>query len=97
MTDWDLINEYVKKAMHAVDKAHTATKDLRENATPEAFDQFRTEMDTLTEHLTQLQTVLDHQDTYALDELADWLSTTFGGHSPSYRHTPHLELNKPKD
>ena len=97
MTDWDLINEYVTKAMHAVDKAHQATNGLREKATPEAFDQFRTEMDTLTEHLTKLQTVLNHQDTYALDEVADWLSTTFGGQHAAYRHTPHLELNKKKE
>ena len=97
MTDWDLINEYITKAMHAVDKAHKATNGLRENATPEAFDQFRTEMDTLSEHLTQLQTVLDHQDEYALDELADWLSETFGGKHAEYRHTPHMELDKSKD
>ena len=91
MTDWDLINEYIQSAMHAVDKAHEATNGLRENATPEAFDQFRSELGVLTDHLTQLQTVLAHQDTYALDELADWLSETFGGEHAAYRHTPHMD------
>jgi hypothetical protein len=97
MTDWDLINEYIANAMQAVDKAHEVTNGLRENATPEAFDQFRLELEVLTDHLTQLQTVLSHQDTYALDELADWLSDTFGGQHAEYRHTPHMELNKTKD
>jgi len=96
MTDWDLINEHIQKAMHAMDKAHEATNGLRENATTETFDQFRAEMETLTEHLTKLQTVLNHQDTYALDELADWLNKAFGGQHAEYRHTPHMELNKTK-
>jgi inorganic triphosphatase YgiF len=96
MTDWDLINEYIQRAMQAVDEAHNATKKLKEKATPEAFDQFRVEMQELTEHLTQLQTILNHSDTYALNELADWLSTTFGGEHAEYRHTPHMELDKTK-
>jgi len=96
MTDWNLINEYIEKAMHAVDKAHSASNNLREEATPDSFDQFRKQMEDLTDHLTNLQTVLSHQDEYALDELADWLSTTFGGEHATYRHTPHLELDKSK-
>lgn len=97
MTDWDLINEYIQRAMQALDKAHEATNGLRKNATPEAFDQFRAEMQELTEHLTQLQTILNHSDTYALNELADWLSTTFGGQHAEYRQTPHMELDKTKN
>jgi len=96
MTDWDLINEYIQRAMHALDKAHEAKNELRENATPEAFDQFRVQMQELTDHLTQLQTILNHSDTYVLNELSDWLSTTFGGHHAEYRNIPHMELEKTK-
>jgi hypothetical protein len=91
MNDWDLISEYIHNAMQAVDKAHEASNGLRENATPETFDQFRAQMQELTEHLIKLQTVLDNQEAFALDEMADWLSTAFRGKRPEYRHTPRME------
>jgi len=90
MTDWDQITEYIQNAMHAVDKTHEVSRELRENATPEVFDEFRTQMQELTEHLTKLQTVLDNQEAFALDEAADWLSKIFGGKEPSYRRTPRM-------
>lgn len=91
MTDWDLITEYIQNAMQAVDKAHDAANGLRENASRETLDQFRAQMAELTEHLTKLQTVLEHQDTYVLEELADRLSTLLGGKRPEYRRTPRME------
>jgi hypothetical protein len=93
MTDWDLITEYIHNAMQAVDKAHEVANDLRENATPKTFDEFRSRMSELTEHLTRLQTVLDNQEAFALDEMADWLSAAFGGGRPEYRRTPRMERN----
>lgn len=92
MTDWDLITETIRNAMQAVDRAHEVTHGLRERATPEAFDQFRAEMAELTEHLTQLQTVLANQEAFALEEMADWLSAAFGGHRAEYRRTPRMDL-----
>ncbi len=91
MTDWDLITEYIHNAMQAVDKAHEVTIELRENTTPEILDEFRSHMSELTEHLSNLQKVLDHQETFALEELADRLSTLLGGKSSEYRRTPHME------
>ncbi len=91
MTDWDLITEYIQNAMQAVDKAHDAANGLRENASRETLDQFRAQMAELTDHLTKLQTVLEHQDTYVLEELADRLSTLLGGKRPEYRRTPRME------
>jgi hypothetical protein len=93
MTDWDLIIEYIHNTMQAVDKAHEVSNDLRENATPEAFDEFRARMGELTDHLTRLQTVLENQEAFALDEMADWLSAAFGGKRPEYRRTPRMERN----
>jgi len=90
MTDWDQITEYIQNAMRAVDKTHEVSSELRENATPEVFDEFRTQMQELIEHLTKLQTVLDNQEAFALDEAADWLSKVFGGEEPSYRRTPRM-------
>jgi CHAD domain-containing protein len=82
--------EYIQQAMDAVDKAHEATSELRENATPEALDQFRIEIDKLTERLTQLQTVLNNEEAFAVDELADWLSEAFTGNRLEYRRTPRM-------
>jgi len=91
MTDWDQITEYIHNAMQAVDNAHEVSKELREHGTPEVFNVFRTQMQELTEHLTKLQTVLDNQEAFALDEAADWLSKVFGGEESSYRRTPRMD------
>ena len=95
MTDWDLMTEYIYNAMHVVDKAHTASRQLRENTNPETFDNFRAQMQELTEHLTALQTVLNNQEAFALDELADWLSKGFSGKPTPFRRTPRMKLDRP--
>ena len=92
MTDWDQITEYIQNAMQSMDKAHEVTNELRENGNPEVFDEFRAQMQELTKHLTKLQTVLDNQEAFALDEIADWLSKVFGGEESSYRRTPRMKV-----
>ncbi len=93
MTDWDLMTECIHNAMHTVDKAHAATRQLRENANPETFDNFRAQMEQLTEHLAKLQMVLDNQEAFAVDELTDWLSKAFTGEPCGYRRTPRMPLD----
>jgi len=92
MTDWDLMVEYIQRAMDALDKAQEAKNGLREKATPEAFDAFRSEMDALIEELANLQNVLDNQEAFALDEMADWLSKAFSGNPSEYRRTPRMKM-----
>lgn len=85
MTDWDLMTEYIHDAMYEVDKAYAATKRVQENATPEALDKFLAQVQELTENLTNLETVLNHQEAFALDEFAEWLRK-----GSSYQHkVPH--------
>lgn len=79
MTDWELLTESIHNAMHVVDKAHVASVQLRKNANPETFDNFRAQLSELTEDLARLQVVLNNQEAFALDELADWLSKGFTG------------------
>lgn len=95
MTDWDLMTEYIQNAMHVLEKAQVASRQLRENANPETFDNFRAQVQELTEHLTQLQTVLNNQEAFALDEMADWLSKAFTGQLSPYRRTPRMQLDTP--
>lgn len=95
MTDWDLMTEYIRNAMHVVDKAHAASQQLRKNANPETFDNFRAQLDELTKHLTEIQVVLNNQEAFALDELADWLSKGFTGKPAAYRRTPRMQLDTP--
>lgn len=90
MTDWDLMTEYIQNAMYELDKAHAATQQVRENATPEALDSFLAQIQELTENLTNLQTVLNHQEAFALDEFADWLSKGSIGKPSGYRRTPRM-------
>ena len=92
MTDWDLITGYIQNAMEAVDKAHEAVNGLRDKPTVQTFDEFRVQMDELSERLTRLQTVLDNQEAFALDEAADWLSQAFSGQLSEYRRTPRMQI-----
>lgn len=92
MTDWDLMIESIQRAMQAVDKAHEASNELRQKATPETLDQFRVQIAELTKHLSELQTVLDNQEAFALDEMADWLSQAFSGTASEYRRTPRMKI-----
>lgn len=91
MTDWDLMTENIRNAMQAMDEAQHAKEELLTQPTPDKFEAFRAEMQELTEHLTELQTVLDNEKAFAVDELSDWLSQTFTGHRSDYRHTPRME------
>lgn len=93
MTDWDLMTEYIQNAMYELDKAHVATRQVREHATPESLNNFLAELQELTENLTNLQTVLNHQEAFALDEFADWLSRAFTGRPSNYRRTPRMLIN----
>ena len=95
MTDWDLMTEYIHNAMHVVEKAHTASRQLRENANAETFDNFRAQLEELNEHLTKLQIVLENQQAFAVDELTDWLSRAFTGKPSEYRRTPRMQLDTP--
>ena len=95
MTDWDLMTERIQNAMHVVDKAYTASRQLRENANPETFDNFRAQMQELSEHLRNLETVLNNQEAFALDEMADWLSKAFTGKPSPYRRAPRMQLDTP--
>ncbi|RPJ29354.1 MAG: hypothetical protein EHM33_01435 [Chloroflexi bacterium] len=93
MTDWDLMTEYIHNAMYRVDKAHAATRQVREHATPQTIDNFLAQMQELTENLTNLQTVLNNQEAFALDEFADWLSKGFTGRPSEYRRTPRMQIH----
>ena len=95
MTDWDLMTGHIRNAMHVLEKAYTASRQLRENANPETFDNFRLQLDELTKNLTDLQTVLNNQEAFALDEMADWLSDAFTGQPSPYRRTPRMQLDSP--
>jgi len=95
MTDWDLMTENIRNAMHVLEKAHAASRQLREHANLETFDNFRAQLQELTLHLTELQTVLNNQEAFALDEVADWLSKAFTGQPAPYRRTPRMQMDTP--
>jgi hypothetical protein len=80
MTDWNMMTENIRNAMQALDEAQRAREALRLQPTPDTFDAFRAEMQDLIEHLTRLQSVLTNEEKFAVDELADWLSSVFTGH-----------------
>lgn len=91
MTDWNMMTENIRIAMQGLDEAQKAREALLAQPTPDKFDAFRAQMLELTEHLTQLQTVLNNEESFAVDELNDWLSQVFTGHRADYRHSPRMD------
>ena len=65
-------------------------KQLREKTDYVAFDTFRTKMSELEERLSKLKIVLDNEEAFAMDELADALSMANTGHRAEYRKTPRM-------
>ncbi len=94
MSDLTMIAEYIRDAMQAVDEAHHASKNLKENANHETFDAFRTKMQELRERLRKLKMVLDDEEDYAMDELMDALSKVYTEHPAEYRRTPRMAEEK---
>jgi Zn-dependent oligopeptidase len=91
MTDWNLIVEHIQNAMQAVDQAHEASENLRNQATPETFDEFKEQMQELCENLSALKNVMEHTSTYTIDELVDVLSQMSSGKPAAFRRTRHLK------
>ncbi len=90
MTDWDEIVEYIHHAMQAVDEAHSASENLREDTSRATFQAFCDKMAQLQERQMKLKMVLDNEEAYAIDELVDALSMVFSGHKAEYRRTPRM-------
>jgi ribosomal protein L17 len=90
MSEMTLIAEDILKAMEAVEEAHNATQELRENVDQIAFRSFRAKMAMLEDHLSKLKMVLDNEEAYAMDELMDALSQAYSGHRADYRRTPRM-------
>jgi hypothetical protein len=91
MTDWDQITESIQNAIQAMDKAHAASKAVREKATPETVDAFRDEMKTLHDHLAAIKFILEHESAYSTDEMVDVFSRLYGGKPSIYRATTHYK------
>jgi hypothetical protein len=90
MSDMTLIAENIVNAMKAIEDAHQAGKDLREDTNQDAFKAFRAKMLELHEHLAKLKMVLDNEEAYAMDELMDALSLAYSDHRADYRRTPRM-------
>ncbi len=90
MTDWDEILEYIHSAMQAVDEAHSASEQLKQDTNHANFKAFVKKMADLQERQRKLQMVLDNEEAYAVDELVDALSMMFSGHLAEYRRTPRM-------
>jgi len=92
MTDWDQIIEYLHNAMQAVEQTHQVADELRNHTSTKTLDEFRAHAQTLIDQLSTLQSVLDHQSSYTMDELVDVLSQYFSGAPAAYRRTKHIEF-----
>ncbi len=90
MTDWDEMLEYIHNAMQAVNEAHNASEQLKQDTNHQSFRLFVEKMQQLQEHQRQLLQVLGNEEAYAVDELVDALSMVFQGHKAEYRRTPRM-------
>jgi mevalonate kinase len=91
MTDWNEIVEFIHNAMQALDEAHGASEELKQNTNHDTFNAFQVKMQELHEHLSKLKAVLDNEEAFAVDELLDALSRVYSGHEAEYRKTPRMK------
>ncbi len=90
MSDLTLVAEDILNAIHAMEDAYHATQALREKTDHCTFDEFRARMLALHDRLEKLKMVLDNEEAYAVDELADAFSMMNTGHRAEYRRTPRM-------
>jgi len=90
MTDWDEIVEYIHNAMQAVEEAHSAAEQLKQDTSHANFQAFCEKMAQLQERQLRLKAVLDNEEAYAVDELMDALTMVFSGHRAEWRRTPRM-------
>ncbi len=90
MSELTLVAEDILKTIHAMEEAFQASQELRENTNHATFDEFRARMLELHDRLEKLKLVLDNEEAYAIDELADALSMAHTGHRLEYRRTPRM-------
>ena len=93
MTDWDPLTEQIHNTMRVIDRVHTASRQLREDANLETFDNLRAQMQDLTENVTQIEALFNNPETFSRAELEVWLSKEFTSkltddHRPS--ETPNI-------
>jgi len=90
MSDLTLVAEDILNAIRAMEEAYQASQALREKTDPPAFDEFRARMLKLQERLEKIKIVLDNEEAFAVDELADAISLAYSGHRADYRRTPRM-------
>lgn len=98
MTEADQIFEYLRETIRAIEEAHGASQELKQNPNHATFDAFRARMAELQERLSRLQEALGNEEAYIMDELVDALHRMFSGQPAAYRRTPRFgaEESSPK-
>lgn len=94
MTDWNLMVERIQNAMQALEKAHEAKQALEGQTNGETLTKFQVEMKQLEEELRLMKQILEHEDTYSMDEIAAALGSTLNKERSSYRRIPEFDAKK---
>ncbi len=90
MTDRELMMERIQNAMRALDRAHSASSELREAVNTQNLDAFQAHMRELCEELELFKKVLDNQAIYGQDEMINLLRRAFGEGPTAYRQMGEL-------
>jgi hypothetical protein len=77
MTDWSPLTEQIHNTFRLIDRVYTASRQLREDANLETFDNLRAQMKELTENITQIEALFNNPETFSRDELVGWLNKEF--------------------
>ncbi|PWH15796.1 MAG: hypothetical protein DDG60_05230 [Anaerolineae bacterium] len=95
MTDWELMLERIQNAMLALEKAHQAKENFQKEANGKNLSEFQKQMKELENHLRLMKQILEHEDTYSMDEIAQALARTLNNRA-TYRRIPEFDpSNKP--
>lgn len=94
MTDRELMMERIQNAMQALDHAHDAGSELRNDVNEENLKAFHVQMHDLCGELEMFKKVLDNQALYGQDEIISLFRQVFGAGPTPYRHMGELPSKK---
>ncbi|RMF45049.1 MAG: hypothetical protein D6755_08540 [Anaerolineae bacterium] len=94
MTDWETINENIRRAMETLHEAHRASHQAEDNLSPETLSAFQEKLRQLRDELAALEWLEQHPGSMEMDKLNELVRQWFIGRGAEYRRSPKIPRNE---
>ncbi len=90
MTDWEKINENIRRAMESLHETHRASHQAEEDLSPQALSAFQQKLRQLREELMALEWLEQHPGSMEMDKLNELMRQWFIGRGEEYHRSPRI-------